>query len=156
MYVLITYLEWTSNPKLAKMMPTAIRKKGALMVPRSTHVTAPKLKSATTTPKSSDNKLLAERPADEDYKPRENALSLVSAAYTSGIHPIGVEAEEEYDPVRPNEYDRYVAERMHKQKMEREGETRRDQEQWNNEESLKVCSITSRCPSLAYSLLANP
>jgi len=52
----------------------------------------------------------------------------VSAAYaTDAAQPM--EVEEEYDPARPNEYDRYLDERMRRFKEEREEEMYREREQ---------------------------
>lgn len=105
------------------------------MVPRSTHVTPQKSKAST--PKASPNSHSSnDKPPEGNHKPRENALSLVSAAYASDMH--AAEVEEEYDPARPNEYDNYVTEKMHKRKMEQqEEEVTRVQEQeqpWDREE----------------------
>jgi splicing factor 45 len=106
------------------MMPTAIRKKGVPLVPRSTHVAAPKSKSSTPKPTPTEQAKTLEKTQPND-KARDDALALVSTAYASDVsHPM--EVEEEYDPSRPNEYDRYVAERSHRLKMEREEDRDRD------------------------------
>lgn len=111
-------VEWTNNPKLAKMMPAAVRKKAVVpMVPRSTLT---KAKPAAKTADKPKAQTTIQAPKSQ-ATPNENPLSLVSAAYAPDTSQ-AMEVEEEYDPAHPNEYDHFVSERAQRLKEEKEAE----------------------------------
>lgn len=90
------------------MMPTALRKKAVLMVPRSTHVQTPKTKAPKTSNTDIKSQVIDSLQTTDKTK---DGLSLVSSAYAGDTSHPASEVVEEYDPARPNEYDKYLSER---------------------------------------------
>lgn len=121
-------------------MPSVVRKKNVPMVPRSTHVAVPKPKVI-----KANEKAIPEKTLVQD-KTRDNALALVSAAYASET-PQPMELEEEYDPARPNEYDRYMNERSQRMRAERDEEMRRERDHDRDRDRDKDESVTKVCPA---------